>query len=222
MAGTITTTSTGRELVEDAPGVQGDVVIGTIGDTSDYELFLATNATNFPQGTRDSTLTVALSDSEECTTEAYDNALKYPLKEAVAFPINEVGMIEGLNGNGWINQTIHVLEGNSTLPISLLELMSGVAELIASGEADFFNGVTFLDYGLAVYALGAEEELLGCASMKILDNATAAEYHKVVHGFSQEAVMDVPSSASKNGLFVFLSAIAAVGMAFVLGDVLAL
>ena len=212
MAGTITTTSTGRELVEDAPGVQGDVVIGTIGDTSDYELFLATNATNFPQGTRDSTLTVALSDSEECTTEAYDNALKYPLKEAVAFPINEVGMIEGLNGNGWINQTIHVLEGNSTLP-SLAELIEGVAESMSSVPED---------YGLGVYFVGADEELLGYASVKAHDNATAAEYHKVVHGFSQEAVNEVPSSASKNGMFVFVSAVAAVGIAVVLGDVLTL
>ena len=57
-----------------------------------------------------------------------------------------------------------------------------------------------------MYALGAEEELLGCASMKTLDDATQAEHHKVLHGFSQEeAVMDDTSSASKNGLFVFVS-----------------
>ena len=220
----ITAKSTGdrRMLQEDASGVQGDVVLGTIGDTSDYEFFVATNATNFPQGTRNGTVTVALSKSEECTAESYDNALKYPLEVPVSYVIDELGMIEGGNDHGWFNQTIRELEGNSTLPISLVELMISVEALIASGEAELFNGIAFLDYGLVVYVLGAEEELLGCGSFKILDEATSAEYHKVVHGFSQEAVMDVPSSASKNGLFVFVSAIAAVGIAFVLGSVLAL
>ena len=187
-------------------------MMGTIGDPNDYELFLATNATNFPQDILDVTVTIALSQSGECTTEAYDNALKYPLKEPVAFTINELGVIEGGNENGWINQTIHVLEGNSTLP-SLAELIEGVAESMSSVPDD---------YGLGVYFVGADEELLGYASVKAHDNATAAEYHKVVHGFSQEAVMEVPSSASKSGLFVFVSAIAAVGIAVVLGDALVL
>ena len=76
---------------------------------------------------------------------------------------------------------------------------------------------------LAVYALGAEEEVLGCASMKKVDEEAAAEYDEAIFGLSQEeAVMDVPSSASKNGLFVFVSAVAAVGIVAVLGDVLAL
>ena len=192
--------------------MQGDVVMGTIGDPNDYELFLATNATNFPQDTLNVTVTIALSQSGECSTEAYDNALKYPLKEPVAFSINELGVIEGVNGNGWINQTIHVLEGNSTLP-SLAELIEGVAESMSSVPDD---------YGLGVYFVGADEELLGYASVKAHDNATAAEYHKVVHGFSQEAAKEEPSSASKSGLFVFVSAIAAVGIAVVLGDVLTL
>ena len=197
----------------DAPGVQGDVVMGIDGDPNDYELFVTTNATNFPKGTLNGTLIIAASPSEaeECTTEAYGNALKFPLKERLPYIINALGMIEGGNKYGWHTQSIRELQqGISTLPISLFELMISVEEGLA------------LDYGLTVYVLGAEEELLGCASMKTLDDATKAEYHKVVHGFSQEAVMEVPSSASKNGMFAFVSAIAAVGIAFVLGDVLAL
>ena len=75
-----------------------------------------------------------------------------------------------------------------------------------------------------MYVLGAEEEVLGCASMKkVVDEEVAAEYNALFNGLSQdEAVMDVPSSASKNGMFVFVSAIAAIGIAVVLGNVLAL
>ena len=185
-----------------------------LGQSSDNEIFIATNATNFPQGILNGFLTIGLTQSGECTTEAYDNLLPFQLTVPVAFVINQLGMIEGENENGWFTQTIRELEGNSTLPITLSELMSGVAEL--------FN-VNELDYGLAVYALGAEEEVLGCASMKKADEDTTAEYNEAIFGLSQEeAVMDVPSSASKNGMFAFVSAIAAVGIAAVFGDVLAL
>ena len=101
---------------------------------------------------------------------------------------------------------------------SLVELITTWEEQRESGVED---GVA-LDYGLVVYVLGAEEELLGCASMKILDMETAAKYHKVVHGLNQEAVEAEgdTSSANKNGMFVFVSTIAAVGIAVVLGDLL--
>ena len=194
-----------------------------LGQSSDNESFIATNATNFPQGVLNGTLTVGLTQSQsgECTTEAYDNLLPFQLNVPVAFVINQLGMIEGENENGWFTQTIRELEGDSTLPITLAELLSGVSELV-SGVAELFN-VNELDYGLAVYALGAEEEVLGCASMKKVDEDTTAEYDEAIFGLSQEeAVMDVPSSARKNGLFVFVSAIAAVGIVAVLGDMLAL
>ena len=186
-----------------------------LGQSSDNEIFIATNATNFPQVILNGTLTVGLTQSGECTTEAYDNVLPFQLTVPVAFVINQLGMIEGENENGWFTQTIRELEGNSTLPITLAELMSGVAESMSSVPED---------YGLAVYALGAEQEvLMGCASMKKVDEEAAAEYGEAIFGLSQEeAVMDVPSSARKNGMFAFVSAIAAVGIAVVLGDVLAL
>ena len=194
-----------------------------LGESSDNEIFIATNATNFPQGilNGNGTLTIGLTQSGECTAEAYDNLLPFQLRAPVAFVINQLGMIEGENENGWFTQTIRELEGNSTLPITLAELLSGVAELM-SGVAELFN-VNELDYGLAVYALGAEEEVLGCASMKKVDEDTTAEYNEAIFGLSQEeAVKEVPSSASKNGLFVFVSAIAAVGIVAVFGDMLAL
>ena len=210
--------------MDDAPGLEGHAGLGL---HEGAKLFVATNATNFPRGTLNGTLTVGLSDSEECTTEAYDNALKHAPKEPVAFAINELGMIEGANQYGWFNQTIRELERNSTLPISIQYryalIMSGVKELMVSDVAELSNGVA-LDYGLAVYVLGANEELLGCASLKTLDEATAAEYDKVVHGgfCPPGAIEEEPSSASKNGMFVIVSAIAAVGIAFVWGDILAL
>ena len=185
-----------------------------MGKSGDNELFIATNATNFPQGTLNGTLIVSLSASDECSTEAYGKVLPFQLEDQIAYTINELGMIEG--ESGWHTQPIRELEGNTTLPISLVELMSGLAELM-SGVTEVYSK---LGYGLAVYVLSAEEELLGCASMKKVNEETAAKYNEAIFGSSQEeAVKEVPSSASKNGLFVFVSTIAAVGIAVVLGDV---
>ena len=62
------------------------------------------------------------------------------------------------------------------------------------------------------------------ASLKKLDEDTAAEYDALLDGLSQDQeaveVKEAPSSGSKIGLFV--SAIAVVGVAAVLGDVFAL
>ena len=193
-----------------------------MGLSNDNEIFVATNVTNFPQGTLNGTLIVTASNSNECNTEAYDNSLPFKFETSVDFVVNQLGMVEG--ENGWHTQPIRELEGNSTLPISLVELMKRVAEPM-SGVAELFSGVTF-DYGLVVYVLGAEKELLGCASMEKVDEGAAAEYSKMIFGISQEAaVKEEPSSASKNDglfVFVFMSAIAAVGIAAMLGDVLAL
>ena len=182
------------------------MVMGTTGDNG---LFVATNVTNFPQGITNGTLIVGISDSQECTTDAHSSASKFELEEPVTFNINELGMIEGANG-GWFAQPIRELEGNSTLPVSLAELVGG------SGS----------EYGLAVYHLSSDEELLGCASLKKHDEETAAEYDALLNGLSQDQgaveVKEAPSSGSKIGLFLSVSAIAAFGIAFVLGDVLAL
>ena len=194
------------------------MVMGTIGDNG---LFVATNATNFPQGSLNGTLIVGVSDSQECTPEARDNSLKFELNMPVTFNINEIGMIEGANG-GWFAQSIRELEGNSTVPISLAALINGVAELMGE-DANLFN-IDTSNYGLAVYHQSSDEELLGCAFLKKHDEDTAAEYNAVLNGLSQdqEAVMTKEDSSSGSMIGLFVSAIAVVGVAVVLDDVFAL
>ena len=189
----------------------GHVLIGY--DPSDYdEIFVATNATNFPQGVTNGSLSVGISDSGDCNSDALDSALEFlQLEKELTYGINELGMIEG--ENGWFQQPIRELEGNSTLPVSLEELVTG------SGS----------EYSLAVYLLSSDEELLGCASLKNLTlTEEANEYDELLDGLrqdqnqDQEAVKEDSSSGSKIGQFVYVSAIAAVGVAFVSGDVFAL
>ena len=190
----------------EASGVYGHMIIWNDGNNDDG-IFVATNATNFPQGITNGTVSVALSDTEECNSDALDRALKFPLENEVKYEINELGMIEG--DEGWFQQPIRELQGNSTLPVSLEELVTG------SGS----------EYSLAVYLLSSDDELLGCASLKDLTlTEQAAEYDKILDGLrqDQEAIKGDPSSGSKIPLFVSVCAIAAVGIAAMLGDVLAL
>ena len=171
----------------------------------DEGIFVATNATNFPQDDTNGALRFTISDTEECNSDV-DRALEFQLEDPVNYEINELGMIEGTEG-GWFAQAISELQGNSTLPVSL-------AELVRGSESE---------YSLAVYLLSSDDELLGCASLKKHDNDTAAQYYELLNGDSQEAVKGAPSSGSKIGLFVSVSAIiAAIGFAAVLADVLAL
>ena len=194
------------------------MVMGTTGDNG---LFVATNVTNFPQGISNGTLIVGISDSQECTTEARDNGMQFELDAPVTFEINELGMIEGANG-GWYTQPIRELESNSTLPVSLASLVNGVAELV-SEVANLFN-IDTSKYGLAVYLQSSDDELLGCAFLKKHDEDTAAEYDALLNGLrqDQEAVTVKEDSSSGSKIGLFMSAIAAVGIAVVLGEVLAL
>ncbi len=183
-------------------------MIGSHGNTT-IEHFVATNATNFPKGSLNGTLRVAIPDSVNCTTEAYGKALPFPLNNPVKYVVNELGGIG--DNNGWLKQSIsEIQDANTTLPVSLADLISGVET----------------EYGLAAYLLSPEEELLGCALLKQLDDEdTAAEYYELLFGLSDEqaAKAETASSGSKkSGVFVFVSAIAAVGIAVALGQVLAL
>eukprot|EP00986_Skeletonema_menzelii_P001661 scaffold460_cov81-Skeletonema_menzelii.AAC.1 len=201
--GTFKSADRRRKLEGDAnASVDGHAVMGKLGED---ETFVATNAT-FSEGNLDGTLSVAISDSEECTADAYGEASKFQLAHPVAYIVDELGKVGG--EGGWFQQRIREIQDNSTLlPVSLAELING-------GESE---------HNLAVYLLGSDAELLGCAFMKKLDEDKAAEYDALLNGVSQDqdAVKDEePSSGSKIGLF--MSAIAAVGIAFVLGDVLAL
>jgi hypothetical protein len=199
------------DLKEGASGVEGKVVVGNRASntTTTTELFVATNAANFPKGSLSGTLRLAIPDSKDCTTEAYKKALAFQLNDPVEYVVNEpAGRIGGKDG--WLKQSISKIQGaNSTLPVSLTDLISGVET----------------EYSLAAYLLSSDEELLACANLKKVDEDTAAEYYELFYGSSDgEAVKgDTASSGSKkSGVFVFASAIAAVGIAVVLGEVLAL
>jgi hypothetical protein len=188
--------------------LEGQVVIGSLGNNT-AEQFIATNATNFPKGSLNGTLGVAIPDSEDCTTEAYGRALPFLLNNPVKYEINELGRIG--DKDGWFKQSISEnQDANSSLPISLADLTSGVET----------------EYSLAAYLLSSDEELLGCAHLKKVDEDTATAYYELIFGSSEEEAVvkaDTASSGSKkSGVFVFASAIAAVGIAVVLGEVLAL
>ena len=211
-AGDLTPSKDRRKLEEGASGVEGQVVIGigSLGNNT-AEQFIATNATNFPKGSLNGTLGVAIPDSEDCTTEAYGRALPFQLKDPVEYVVNEpTGRIGGKDG--WLKQSISEnQDANSSLPISLADLISGVET----------------EYGLAAYLLGPDKELLGCAQLKQVDDDTATKYYELLFGPSDDEVVkaDTASSGSKkSGVFVFASAsaIAAVGFAVALGEVLAL
>ena len=183
------------------------MVAGKVGDD---EMFVATNVTKLPKHILNGTLSVAISDSEECTPDAYNEALKFPLVVPLTYFINALGEIEG--EGGWSQQRIRELQSNSTLlPISLAELING-------DESEHGD--------LAVYLLSSDEdeELLGCGFLKKHDEDKAAEYDELLNGLFQEAAVEEdPSSGSKIGLFVSVFAtIAAVRIAAMLGDVLAL
>ena len=199
-----------RKLEEGgASGVVGKVVIGRLDNTT-TELFVATNATNFPNGSLNGTLKVAIPDSEDCTTKAYGKALPFLLNNPVEYVVNELGGIG--DKDGWFKQSISEIQGaNSTLPVSLTDLISGVET----------------EYSLAAYLLGSDEELLGCAHLKQVDDDTATKYYELLFGPSDDEVVKANTASSgskKSGVFVFASAsaIAAVGFAVALGEVVAL
>lgn len=212
-SGEITPAGRRRKLEEDAAaGLTGNVVLG---NDAANGIFVATNATNFPKGATNGTLTVAAvadDSEEECNSDARGSALEFPLEKAVTYEINSLGGIEG--DGGWFQQSIRELQGNSTLPVSLTELVNG--------------GGSESEYRLAVYLLSSDEELLGCASMKKLDDVDVdevAEYYAALFtGLSQdqEAVKKAPSSGSQIGVLMSVFAIAGVGIAVMLGNVLAL
>ena len=152
------------------------MIIGYDSD-NDNGIFVATNATNFPQGVTNGTVSVGISDTEECNSDVLDRTLEFQLEKPVAYELNELGMIEG--DGGWFQQPIREIEGNSTLPVSLADLVSGSRS----------------EYSLAVYLLSSDDELLGCASLKNLTlTEEAAEY---------DEILEAGSGSSQGGSFVW-------------------
>jgi hypothetical protein len=199
--GSVTSATDGRRKLT---AVEGDVVVGNlVADASESSNFLATNATGFDK------FVVAIPDSENCSDGALlVKAKKVQIQQPLDLSTDFFGNVQS---GDWRAQSItEIQDANTTLPVSLADLINGVKP----------------EYGLAVYFLSSDEELLGCARLKQLDEAVASMYSEMFYGFSDDDAVkkDTTSSGSKkNGvLFVFASAIAAVGIAFVLGKVLAL
>ena len=146
-----------------------------------------------------------------------------PLDQQLSYTTDEIGSTQG-----WQRHAVRELQDtNSTLPISLAELMNQAASMaIASLEA-------YTGYHVAVYLYDANGELVTCSNLKALDEDTAAEYDKLLNTFieteeaapmdtaseSTEEAAPVDTTSESNGMFVSAITIAAVGISLVLGAV---
>ncbi len=179
--------------------VVGNLV--AVADASESSNFLATNATGFDK------FVVGIPNSENCSDDALVKAKKVQIQQPLDLSTEFFGNFQ--SGDWHAQYITEIQDANTTLPVSLADLINGAKP----------------EYGLAVYFLSSEEELLGCALLQQLDEAVASMYSEMFNGFSDEEAVkkDTTSSGSKkSGVFVFVSAIAAVGIAVALGQVLAL
>lgn len=203
-----------RKLVEAASG-DGKVVVGTATNLTSNEpfTFFATNATGA------SSFDLGVQESEECSDAALDKAMIAKISEPRNITTNLLG------AHGWHIQRVSQIE-DSTLPFSL---------------ADYITGTESKD-NLVAYLYSSEKNLMACSDLKTLDEDTAAVYDGLFESLheevreahvaagiwndaspgSEEEVMGDTASGSKKGVFVVVSAIAAVGIAVMFGDILAL
>ena len=200
-----------------ATEVEGEVVMGNLVDTTTNDFssnFLAKRVTGgLPQNCINCAVNVAITNSEECTDEVHDKAMIIPLDQQLSYSTDEFGSTQG-----WQKQAVRELEDtNSTLPISLAELINQAASMaMAALEA-------FTDYHVAVYLYDANGELVACSNLKALDEETAAEYDKLLNALIEtEAAAPMDTTSGSNGMFVSAITIAAVGISLVLGAVLTL
>jgi hypothetical protein len=162
---------------------------------------------------------VGFTKSKECSDEALKNALITQVSEERRINTNTPG------ANGWHMQRVTQIEDDET-PV--------LDEFIDGSDSN---------YTLVSYFYDLQEDLVACAHLKKHDEDTAAMYNallkEVVAGAAAAAAAadnadadaagvdaaanDTSSgSKNKNGLFVVVSAFAAVGIAVVMGGVLAL
>ena len=192
------------------------MVVGTFDDpnTNETSNFLATNVTDAEA------FDFGLTKSEECSDEARKNAMIVKVTEDRLISTDTPG------ARGW-----H-MQGVSQLKDDEISTVLALADLIAGADSN---------YTLVSYFYNLQKDLVACAHLKQHDEDKAAMYDELlkevaaaaakkaaaesadVAAAGDEAVANDTSSGSKNGLFMFVSAIAAVGIAAVmLSDVLAL
>lgn len=194
-----------------ASEVEGEVVMGNLVDMTTNEftsIFLAKHVTGgLPKHCVECAMKVAITTSEECTLEAHDKAMFVPLELPLIYSTDEIG-----STGGWKRHEVR--ETNSTLPISLKELINQAGSMaIAALEA-------FTDDHVAVYLYDANGELFACSHLKALDEETANKYETMFNGFTEtEASGDmmppVGATSASNGMFVSAIAIVAVGISLV-------
>ena len=190
-----------------ASALENHVVMGILIDpsTNSTATFIATNSTVAVE------YNVGFTISEECSDEAHGKAKIVNVSEDRSISTDTAG------ARGWYLEHISEIEDDETSTVPAL------TDHIAGVESN---------YTLVAYLYGPERDLVECAPLKKLDEATGAVYqelfttlHRDVHAAeaADAAVNADTSSGSKNGVFVFVSAIAAIGIAaVVLGDILAL
>lgn len=188
------------------------VVMGTgiDPDTNEKIYFYATNAT-IAEAEK---FRVGFTKSQECSDEALKNALITQVSEERRIVTNTPG------ANGWHMQSVTQIEDNETPSLN-----------------EFIDGADS-NYTLVSYFYNLQKDLVACAHLKPHDEDTAAMYDELLEEVAAakeaaaenadvaaagvEAAANDTSSGSKSGLFAIVSVFAAVGIAVVMGDVLAL
>jgi hypothetical protein len=185
--------------------------VGTVDDpnTNETSTFFATNVT------KAKVFDLGLTESEECSDEARKNAMIVKVSEERRIVTNTPG------ANGWYIQRVTQIEDDETPVLN-----------------DFITGADS-NYTLVAFFYDLQEDLVECAPLKKLDEDMAAMYNALLEevaaakkaaaenvdaaagGDDAAVAVKDTSSGSKNGRFAVVSAFAAIGIAVVLGGVLA-
>ena len=176
-------------------------------NTNETSTFFATNVT------KATVFNLGFTESEECSDEAHKNAMIVKVSEERLISTDTTG------ADGWHIQRVSQLDDEE------ISTVFALADLITGADSN---------YTLVAFFYDLQEDLVACAHLKKHDEDTAAMYNALLKEVgagveaaaaaadNADAAANDTSSGSKNGLFVFASAFAAVGIAVVLGDVLAL
>ena len=171
-------------------------------------------------------MAIALSASPQCnTTEAYDAALKFSLKDDLTYGTNEEG-----STNGWVTTKFRELQNTNSTPISLAEFMTTAAVVI---EEEVVDELTDEEYNLAVYLYDNEENPIACSTLDVVSDEDEAEFYdelfgSVVNDGEEEdggvddggAATTLGDNNSPSGGFMFTSAFVVVGVSFMMSAIL--
>jgi hypothetical protein len=182
---------------------------GIDSNTNETSAFFSTNVTKAKK------FDLGLTESEECSDEARKNAMIVKVSEERLISIDTPG------ARGWHMQRVTQLDDDETPALN-----------------DFITGADS-NYTLVAFFYDLQEDLVECAPLKQHDEDTAAMYNALLEevaaakkaaaenvdaaagGDDAAVAVKDTSSGSKNGRFAVVSAFAAIGIAVVLGGVLA-